>query len=110
GVVVLAGDPDPHRAAVAQVPGQRAGVDAADPDDALAHQFVVQAAGRAPVGRAAGRVADDEPGHPHAPALVVLAVDPGVADVRGGHDDDLAVVAGVGEGLLVAGHAGGEDR
>ena len=31
-------------------------------------------------------------------------------DVRRGHDDDLLVVAGVGQRLLVAGHAGGEDR
>ena len=29
--------PDPHRAALAQVPGQRAGVDPADADDALRH-------------------------------------------------------------------------
>ena len=41
--------------------------------------------------------------------LGVLVVDAGVADVRGGHDDDLAVVGGVGQRLLVAGHAGGED-
>ena len=44
------------------------------------------------------------------PGLVVLVVDAGVADVRRGHDDDLAVVAGVGERLLVAGHPGGEHR
>src|SRR5690606_2843672 len=30
--------------------------------------------------------------------------------LRGGHHDDLAVVRRVGEGLLVAGHAGGEHR
>src|SRR6185295_4069825 len=34
----------------------------------------------------------------------------GVADVRGGHHDDLAVVRRVGERLLVAGHAGVEHR
>ena len=106
----LAADADPHGAAVAQVAGQRPGVDAADADDALGDQLVVQAAGGPPVRRAAGRVADDEAGDPHLPALVVLAVHAGVADVRGGHDDDLAVVAGVGQRLLVAGHAGGEDR
>ena len=44
------------------------------------------------------------------PRLGVLVVHAGVADVRGRHDDDLAVVRGVGEGLLVAGHAGGEHR
>src|SRR5207247_2198743 len=40
----------------------------------------------------------------------VLAVDAGVADVRRGLHDDLAVVRRVGQRLLVPGHAGGEDR
>src|SRR3712207_7169200 len=38
----LAADDHAHRAALAQVAGQRAGVDAADPDDALLRQRVVQ--------------------------------------------------------------------
>ena len=37
-------DAGPHRAALAQVAGQRAGVDAADADDALRDQFVVEGA------------------------------------------------------------------
>ena len=67
-------------------------------------------AGRAPVRRAAGRVAHDVAGDPDPAGLGVLVVDAGVADVRRGHHDDLAVVRRVGERLLVAGHAGGEDR
>jgi hypothetical protein len=51
----------------------------------------------------------DVAGHPDATGLRVLVVDPGVADVRGGLDHDLPVVRRVGERLLVAGHAGGED-
>ena len=41
--------------------------------------------------------------------LRVLVVHAGVADVRRRHHDDLAGVARVGQGLLVAGHAGRED-
>ena len=33
-----------------------------------------------------------------------------VADLGGGHQDDLAPVGGVGEDLLVAGHGGVEDQ
>ena len=104
------GDPDPHRPALAQVPGQRAGVDAGDADHALRLQLVVEAAPRPPVAGDPGRVADDVAGHPDPRRLLILVVDAGVADVRRGHHHDLAVVRRVGERLLVAGHAGVEDR
>ena len=55
-----------------------------------------------------GRVAHDVAGDPDPARLAVLVVHAGVADVRRGHHDDLAVVGGVGQRLLVAGHAGGE--
>ena len=103
-------DAHPHRPTLAQVPGQGTGVDAADPDDPLVAQLVLQGAGRPPARRAQRRVAHDVAGHPDAGRLIVLGVDSGVADVRRGHDDDLAVVARVGEGLLVAGHPGREHR
>ena len=114
GVLRLAGrrageHADPHRAALAQVPGQRAGVDPADADHALGDQVVLQRALRAPAGGPHRGVAHDVAGDPDPARLVVLVVDAGVADVRRGHDDDLPVVAGVGQRLLVAGHAGGED-
>ena len=57
-----------------------------------------------------GGVADDVAGDPDPARLGVLVVDAGVADVRRGHHHDLAVVGRVGQRLLVAGHAGGEDR
>src|SRR5256886_2887170 len=50
------------------------------------------------------------PGDPDPGRLVVLAVDTGVADVRCRLHDDLTVVRRVGQGLLVPGHAGVEDR
>ncbi len=103
------GDPDPHRASLAQAAGQGAGVDAGDADDALVAQRVVERAPRAPAGRAAGRVADDVARHPDPRGLRVLVVHARVADVRGGHHHHLAVVGRVGERLLVAGHPGRED-
>jgi hypothetical protein len=81
--------PDPHGPALAQVAGERAGVDAADADDALRDQLVVQAAVDRQLDAAARRVAHDVAGDPDAPGLGVLVVDAGVADVRGGHHDDL---------------------
>ena len=49
-------------------------------------------------------LADDEAGQVRPPALDVLGIDAVVADLRVGHRDDLAAVAGIGEDLLVAGH------
>ena len=73
-------------------------------------QLVVEAcAGERQLDGHPGGVADDVPGHPDPAGLGVLVVHAGVADVRGGHHDDLAVVRRVGQRLLVAGHAGGED-
>ncbi len=107
---VAAEEAHPHRPPLAKVSCQRPGVDLAHADDALVGELVLELAGGAPVGRPEGGVAHDVARRPDARALVVLAVDAGVADVRGRHDDDLPVVARVGEGLLVAGHAGREDR
>src|SRR6478735_3927775 len=106
---VTAEDADPHRPALAQVAGQGARVDVADADDALVDELVLEVARGAPVRRPDGGVAHDVAGDPDAAALVVLGVDARVADVRRGHDDDLPVVARVGQRLLVARHAGGED-
>ena len=102
-------DAGAHGLVFAQVAGDGAGVDALDADDALLDELVVQGALGAPVGGAAGGVADDVAGHPDAAGLGVVVVDAGVADVRRGLDHELAGVGGVGDGLLVAGHAGGED-
>ena len=89
--------------------GDGARVDAADADDAVADERVVERLVGAPVRHDARGVAHDVARHPDAARLGVLVVHAGVADVRRGLQHDLAGVRGVGEGLLVAGHAGGED-
>ena len=77
-----------------------------------ADEFILEGAGGAPIGGTRRRVAHSVAGHPDlvAAAFGVLVVPTGVADLRRGGDHDLAVVTGVGQGLLVAGHTGGEDR
>src|SRR3954454_13848761 len=89
--------------------GERAGVDAADADDALRCELVVEAAPRTPAARYACRITDDVTADPDTSRLGVLLVDAGVADVRRGLYDDLAVVGRVGQRLLVTRHAGVED-
>src|SRR5699024_5838020 len=56
-----------------------------------------------PVRRHPRGVADDVSGSPDPGRFVIGAVDSGVADVRGGLDDDLAVVGRIGQRLMVAG-------
>ncbi len=104
------GYPAAHRTPLAQVAGERPGVDAADPHDALGAQLLIEAAPRSPRARPARRVAHDVARDPHPAALRILVVHAGVADVRGGLHHDLTRVARIGQGFLIAGHAGREDR
>jgi hypothetical protein len=102
-------DAAPHRADVAEATGHGPGVDAPDAHDAVGDELVVEAALGAVVRHDAAGVAHDEARDPDATGLGIFVVDARVADVRGRHDDDLPGVRRVGQGLLVAGHAGRED-
>ena len=92
--------------------GERAGIDAGEPDNAARAQPVVQIAGGAVVrGRRDGAVQD----HPararrrrHIDGLDVFLVGADIADMREGEGDDLPGIGGVGENLLIAGHGGVE--
>src|SRR5690606_8608176 len=92
-----------HRAGLADVPGEAAGVDARDAGHAVGAQVVVEAPGRPPARRAPSQLAHDDAPDEGAAALVVPVVGAVVADVRVGEGDDLPRVAGVGQHLLVAG-------
>ena len=105
-----AGHADPHRPALAQVTGDGPGVHLAHADHVLGLQLLVQRTTGPPARRDPGGVADHVAGDPDPARLVVLVVPAGVADVRRGGHHDLAVVAGVGERLLVTRHPGGEHR
>lgn len=103
-------DPGAHGLVLAEMPGDRTGVNALDADDALGDEFFVEAPLGPPVGRASCGVADDVALNPDLARFGVLAVDAGVPDVRRSLHHELAGVGGIGDGLLVTGHAGGEDR
>ena len=98
---IAPGDPD--------APGQRPRVDPLHPELAVRLQERLQVLAGAPVARILLVLPDDESFEMDAGRLHVLRVDPGVADQRVGHRDDLSLVGGIGEDLLVAGHPRVED-
>ncbi len=104
------GNAHPHCASLPDVAGQGASVDVAHPDNALRTQLETQISTRAPVGGEPGGVAYHIASDPDPARFAVLVVPAGIADVRSGRDHHLAVIAGIGQGLLIAGHAGRENR
>ncbi len=98
-----------HRPAVAEVEGERAGVDPHEPGDAVPAQLLVEAALAARVADLRGELAHHHRPRPHPRGLGVLVAAAVVADERMGHHHHLAGVGRVGGDLLVAGHAGVED-
>ncbi len=92
--------------------GQRAGVDAGEPDNAARLQPVVEVLGGAIVrGRGNGGMQNDAAGpgpRRHVHALDVFLVGADIADMREGEGDDLPGIRRVGEDLLIAGHRGVE--
>ncbi len=98
-----------HRALVADVAHQRAGVDAGERRDAAVRQPGEPAALGVRRVLAVDALAHDHRAGVHGVGLHVVGRHAVVADQRVGEDDDLAAVAGVGDRLLVAGHRGVED-
>ena len=105
----MIGDHGVHHAALPDALGDGAGVHAADARHALLFQERVQGGLAAEVAGLAAPLAHHIALHP-AVALEVLLDDAVVADGREGLQHDLAVVAGVGERLDVAHHAGVEHQ
>ena len=99
-----------HDAALPDDPGQVPGVDALDADDVVFLQKAVQRLLRAPVGRGLAGFPDDVAPGPYLARLHIPVVHAVVADQGVSLGDDLAVVAGVGQGLLKAHHAGSKDH
>ena len=97
-----------HDAALPDDAGEVAGVDALDADSVVLFQEAVQRFLTAPVGGRLAGFAHDVALCPDLVGLHVVLVHAVVADEGVGLGDDLTVVAGVGQGLLKAHHAGGE--
>ena len=99
-----------HHAVVAELPGQGPGVHAGQAGNALLPEIILQRALGAEI---AGRIAQFThhiARQPGPGALEILGDHAVVADAGEGLDDDLSVVAGVGQRLQVAHHGRGEDQ
>src|SRR2546428_2464318 len=108
--VQIGGGDDPVlRALIAQVPRERARIDALQPDEGVRSQIFVEAHAAAPRRGADGGFLHDQPVRPRPVRLHVLLVDAVVADHRIGHGHDLPVIRRIGEDLLVAGQGRVED-
>ena len=99
-----------HRTARTQAAGQGASVNALNTDDALLDELFVEGALRTPVGCHACCVANHVAGNPNLAGLSVGGVHAGVTDMGSGLNHNLTRVGGVGQGFLVAGHTGRENR
>ncbi len=106
----LRGDQAHLGAVIAQVPGERPGVDVADPHDPMEGEVFVQRAVGLPVAYDRAVLPDDEARGIDAPRLEILGVYPVVADLGVGHCHQLEVVRRVGQYLLVAAHGRVEDH
>src|SRR5262249_32772965 len=105
GIPDLRADDRVHRSLVADLPREKARVDALDADDAVALEPGSERLSRSPVAGDAGELAHDEPREMRLRGLVVLVVDAVVPDQRVRHHHDLAAVGRVGQDLLIAGEA-----
>ena len=92
-------------AEIADAPHQRARVEAGDAGHVPAREERAERFARAPVARLLEDLLHDERREERPRRLVVLGVDPDVADLGVGHRHDLPGVGRIGEDLLVAGHA-----
>mmetsp|Transcript_19017 Transcript_19017/g.33889 ORF Transcript_19017/g.33889 Transcript_19017/m.33889 type:complete len:366 (+) Transcript_19017:525-1622(+) len=106
----VGGDDTVEAAGVAQAAGDLAGVYSRDARHTLLLQVCIQGGLRPVVGDHERVVTDHNAGEVHRVGLHVLVVDAGVADVGVGEGNELALVGGVGQDLLVAGEGGVEDH
>jgi len=98
-----------HRAFVADVTDERAGVDAFDGDDVPAFQVRLETLFGAPTRANSARFTNDEAFDPRTRRFRVGLVDSVVADQWISHADDLAGVRWIRKDLLVTGHRGIEN-
>ena len=94
-----------HHARRPQHARQRARIDVGDRDDVVTDEVVAERAIGAPVARDRRRLAHDEAGDARRLRFGITRRDAVVADERRGHRDDLAGIGGIGQHLLIAGHA-----
>ena len=106
----VGGEEDPHGSACSDLAGQKARVHLVDGHDSLVPEIGREGGSCSVVARDPAHLSDNEPCGPGPAGLVVPGRDPVVSDQGVGHEDDLSVVAGVGQDLLVAAQSGVEDE
>jgi len=99
-----------HRALLAQPAGEPPCVNAGDAGHPLLAEPGVEVTAASPVRDARAEGTDDHGRDLRAPRLVIIRVDPDIADVRLGENHPLAAVRRIGQDLLVPGHAGVKDH
>ena len=99
-----------HRAAGAQLAGDRAGIDALDAGNVLHLQKLIQRVVRTEVARLLAALAHHEPEYRRVQAFEIIMVDAVIADHRISHHDDLSAIGQVAEHFLIAAHSGIEDQ
>src|SRR5690606_23586872 len=102
--VIAREDAGALRTRLAQDAGKLAGVDVGDGHHALGCQVFGQRLTGTEVRNARGAVAHHQARGQHARRFDVFGIDASVADMRVSKRYDLAVVAGIGQNFLVAGH------
>ena len=110
GFFRIGGEDSVHDAVLADALGEGAGVDAVEADDVLTLQVSVEAGAAAEVGWQIAWVLDDVAAQGWRLRFKIFRDDADVADEREGLENDLTVVAWVGQGFQVASHGGGEDE
>src|SRR5262245_18810425 len=75
-----------------------------DADDSCGLHVVLESKPAAPVARELTGFLDHKPFGPDTCRLDIFWSDPIVADVRTGHRNDLPLIRGIGQNLLVSGH------
>src|SRR5487761_2206690 len=98
-----------QRTVVAQMAGERAGIEVVDAWDPVAAQVVVDALTAAPVAILVAPLAHDQRRDPRTARLDILIRDAIVANQRIGHRHHLPPVGGIGADLLIAGHRRDKD-
>ena len=99
-----------HRAPVPDVLGEGARINPLNPHDSTFLEIRFERLGLSVIAGIGGTFLDNKSFHKGASGLDVLGIDPVVADEGIGHADDLPLVRGIGEDLLIAGHGRIEDH
>ena len=110
GLAAVAADHPIHRTTFPEVTHQCTGIDTSDAHHLMGPHPVLQRVLAAPVAVQRSELPCDHATGVRLISLLVIGIDSGVAQFRVGKGDQLTVVAGIGEHLLVAGHAGVEDH